>query len=179
MFSIRTARSDSFITALPVASRYHLSCGMLCSGLQPSMPWAQHFVSGRRVPSADMSFICKDIKQHDYQIRKLKLKTVDTEDKLKTLIEGLKCSAQESHVVFFCARYRFSTVESLLTDLSITWSRPYYRILIIYLYYTVSVSHDVIINVASFNTMSLDFAVHRPQQLIKFACSSHCDAMRT
>ena len=167
MFSIRTARSDSFITALPVASRYHLSCGMLCSGLQPSMPWAQHFVSGRRVPSADMSFICKDIKQHYYQIRKLKLKTVDTEDKLKTLIEELKCSAQESQAVFFCARYNLSTVESLLTDLFATWSRPYYsplgrtqnRILIIYLYYTVSVSDDVNISVASFYTMSLDFAV--------------------
>lgn len=44
IFKIKVAKSVSFRTAWPLASKHHFSWGMTCRGLQPSIPWAQQRV---------------------------------------------------------------------------------------------------------------------------------------
>lgn len=57
MLRISVARSDSFITACPVARRHHFSWGMACRGRQPSIPWAQQRVFAVRTPVLQNSCI--------------------------------------------------------------------------------------------------------------------------
>lgn len=57
MFRINVARSDSFITACPVAKRHHFSWGIACRGRQPSIPWAQQRVFAVRTPVLQNSCI--------------------------------------------------------------------------------------------------------------------------
>lgn len=59
MFRINVARSDSFITACPVARRHHLSWGMACRGRQPSIPCAQQRVFAVKTPVLQNSCIWK------------------------------------------------------------------------------------------------------------------------
>lgn len=133
MFRINVARSDSFITACPVAKRHHFSWGIACRGRQPSIPWAQQRVFAVRTPvlqnsciwrkksrkkvnsnhleyhfQAQTTFVCK-ITQSNWVIKNLPILFHQISKDHKPL--------RNWRVLFFlCLRYRSTTLSHSLAS---------------------------------------------------------------